>query len=235
MIIVCSCLAALCVIFNLIFCFFRAKKATVFTLALKTIASVCFILCAIFAIFEAGKMQIGLLVLCGLIFGLIGDIILDLKVMHPEEGDQFFTFGTISFAIGHLFYLAATCLYAIEVIPDQVLWCALASLGVAVLLTLLTLLASKKMGLKFGKHLPLVAIYSLILSFMMSFSVAIAIFNPIFWIFAAGMIVFLLSDLVLSNQYFGAFSSPIWIYVNHTLYYIAQAMLAFSLIYIAIL
>ncbi len=222
---------AFSIIFCIVFCVFRAKKATVWSLGLKTLASICFILCGIYSIGLNGSNPISLLILAGLIMGLIGDIILDLKIMYPQQSDNYFIVGTTSFAVGHIFYFVAGLMYFNEVSTHNLLWYLLASVGVAALLTGIIILVSRKMGMNFGKVFGLVVTYSFILTFMVAFSAAIAIFNPMFWIFAAGMIVFFLSDLVLSMQYFGGRSEKIFIYINHILYYIAQVMLAFFILF----
>ncbi len=223
---------ALSIVFCIIFCIFRAQKADVFTLALKSISSIFFVLCGIFAINYVSSSIFNLFIITGLVFGLVGDIILDLKVMYNENSDQYFVFGTCSFMIGHFFYFASALIYNIDVLPTHTIWNILASLGVSILLTLVILLSSKKLNMDFGKMKWLVAVYSFVLTFMVAFSISIAIFNPIFWVFASGMIVFFLSDLVLSMQYFGNRTEKVWIYVNHILYYVAQVMLALCVLFI---
>ncbi len=225
-------LGAISIIFAIIFCVFRAKQANVFSLMLKTISSICFILCGLLAIQFVGSSTINLLIIAGLVLGLIGDIVLDLKVMYNNESDSYFLFGTLAFVVGHIFYFTATLLHNINILPANVGWNILASFGVAILLSTIILLSSKKMKMNFGKFTWLVSLYSLILTFMTAFSISIAIFSPMFWIFASGMIAFLLSDLVLSMQYFGGRNEKILIYVNHILYYIAQVLLAISILFI---
>ncbi|MGN1201262.1 MAG: lysoplasmalogenase family protein [Candidatus Caccovivens sp.] len=219
-------------IFCLLFCWFRTKTANVYSLVLKTMSSICFILCAVFAVKTVGSSSVNLLIVTGLVMGLIGDILLDLKIMYPQDDRQYFVAGTTSFAIGHLFYFMAVCLYTNAVLPANLGWNILASVGVAILLTLAIILPSGKLGLNFGKNIYMVVMYSFVLTFMMSISVAVAIFNPTFWIFAVGMILFFASDLVLSLQYFGGKSAKVWVWVNHILYYMAQIMLAVSILYL---
>lgn len=226
--------AAFSLIFCLLFCWVRTTKPSVFSLCLKTISSVCFILCGIFAIKTVGESSINLLIIAGLVMGLIGDIVLDLKIMYPQEGNHYFIAGTSSFMIGHFFYFISVLLYNSNILPSHLLWNILASVGAAIIFTILTLLSSKKMGLNYGKMIYLVIAYCLILTFMTAFSISIAIFNPVFWIFAAGMILFLASDLVLSMQYFGNASGKVFVYINHILYYLAQICLAVSILFIAI-
>lgn len=225
---------AFSLIFCILFCVFRASKATVYSLCLKTISSVCFILCGIFAIKSVGDSSVNLLIIAGLVMGLIGDIVLDLKIMYPEQSNQYFVAGTTSFAIGHFFYFIAVVLFNSTILPAHLLWNILAALGFAIIMTVVTLLMSKKMGLDFGKMTYIVAIYCFVLNFMVGFSIAIAIFVPIFWIFAAGMILFLASDLVLSMQYFGNATAKSLIYVNHILYYLAQILIAVSILFVVI-
>ncbi len=223
-------LAICSLIFCTTFCVVRTKKMGVWSLMLKGISSICFVLCGLFATSSVGSFSVNLLIVAGLVLGLVGDVLLDLKVMYPQQSNQYFVAGTACFAVGHIFYFASAALFCNQSL--HLGWNILASVGVAVLLTLVILFASKKMGMNFGKMLPIVLTYSFILTFMMAFSVAIAIFSPMFWIFAAGMICFFLSDLVLSMQYFGARQEKVWVFVNHFLYYIAQCLLAISILYL---
>lgn len=230
-----SCIfGGLSLIFSVLFCFFRTSKTGVYSLCLKTIASACFILCGIFAIEEVGNSTTNLLIIAGLVMGLIGDILLDLKIMYPEQNNAYFLAGTTVFAIGHFFYFLSALIYNISVLPANILWNVIASIGVAVFLTILIFLMSKKMGLNFGKMIYVVIAYSLVLTFMTAFSISIAIFSPIYWIFAAGMILFLASDLVLSMQYFGNATAKVYVYINHILYYLAQICIAISILFVAI-
>lgn len=223
--------AVLSMIFCIIFCVFRSQKATFYSLSLKTLASLCFIFSGIIALKLNGFSTIGILILVGLICGLAGDIILDLKVMYPEKNDALFLSGTASFAVGHVFYFVATLLINLESNQASVAWAIPVALVLAVLMTLVILFSSKKMGMDFGKVKWAVIGYSIILTFMFFYSVFVAIYNPIFWIFAAGMLVFLFSDLILSMQYFGGKDQKIFIYINHIAYYLAQIMFALFMLF----
>ena len=200
--------------------------------SLKTTASICFVLSAVFALNSTSSSGFGLLILTGLVLGLVGDILLDLKIMYTEQSQEYFFAGTISFALGHFFYFMACLLFGKITLPTNILWNILISVGVSAILTLAIMLSSKKMGLNFGKSLSIVIVYSVILTFMVAFSVSIAIFAPVFWIVAIGMILFFLSDLVLSMQYFGNKGQKVWIWINHILYYLAQILLALSILFL---
>ena len=224
---------ALSLVLCIVFCIFRSKKASVGSLALKTAASLAFVLCGLFGINATASNTATLLIIAGLVFGLVGDIVLDLKIMYPTQSNHYFVTGTSAFAIGHIFYFVATLLLNKVELPSHLLANILISLGVAVVLTLAIMLPSKKLGLNFGSMLWVCAGYSLMLTFMMAFAISIAIYIPIFWIFAAGMILFFLSDLVLSMQYFGGKTQKSLIYINHILYYLAQICIAISIFYIS--
>ena len=208
------------------FCVLRAQKATGFSLTLKILSSLSFIFAGIIALKVVGFSTIGILILVGLIFGLAGDILLELKIIYPEKNDAYFLSGTASFAVGHVFYFTAVLLYILNINASMLAWAIPVALVLAGVMTLAIMLSSKKMNMDFGKVKWAVITYSIILSFMFFFSVFVAIYSPIFWIFAGGMFIFLLSDLVLSMQYFGRRDEKIFIYINHILYYLAQCMFA---------
>ncbi|MDE6583108.1 MAG: lysoplasmalogenase, partial [Clostridia bacterium] len=224
-------LAGFSLVFCVLFCWFRAKEANVYSLLLKIISSVCFILSGIFAVISTKDLSISLYIVVGLVFGLVGDILLDLKIMYPQDDQQYFNAGTVAFMFGHIFYFLATInfnyLNAQQIFP----WNLLISISVAVLITLAIMLLSKPLKINFGKSLIISAIYCFVLSLMLCYSISVAIYLPIFWIFAGGMFMFFVSDLVLSMQYFGGKTSKVLIYVNHITYYIAQIMLAISILF----
>lgn len=213
-----------------VFCCFRAKKATILTLALKTLSSVFFVLSGLMAIYALGASHISLLlIIAGLVLGLIGDIILDLKIMYPQQSDGYFVTGTMSFALGHICYFFSVMEINRGLMPDKLGWNLLIALAVAIIATGAILLLSKPLKLNFGKNLWAVIVYSLLLTFMVGFSITLACYFPIFWVLASGMILFFLSDLVLSTQYFGGKDQKWLIFLNHILYYSAQCLIAISI------
>lgn len=224
--------AVLCIVITLLFCWLRSTKATFYSLTLKILASLCFIFSAIIALSLIGfDSVVGIMILVGMICGLAGDILLDLKVMYPQKNDVLFLTGTLSFAIGHVFYFVALLLTNLQVGAISLAWAIPVSLVLAVAFALGIQLASKKMNMEFGKVRWAVIIYSIILAFMFFYSVCVAILVPMVWIFAGGMLLFLLSDLILSMQYFGGKTQVLFIYINHVLYYLAQIMFALFILF----
>ena len=225
-------LAGFSLVFCVLFCWFRAKEANVYSLVLKIMSSLCFILSGIFAVITTKDLSISLYIVVGLVFGLIGDILLDLKIMYPQDDQQYFNAGTVVFMFGHIFYFLATFNYNYLNVQNIFPWNLLIAIGCAAVITLAVMLLSKPLKINFGKNLIISTIYCFVLSLMLCYSISVAIYLPIFWIVAAGMFMFFVSDLVLSMQYFGGKISKVWIYVNPITYYIAQIMLAISILFI---
>lgn len=201
----------------------RVIKGGVPGVLAKTVASLFFIgLGVVAAIVSPAAEKWMLLIIFGLVFGLVGDIVLDLKVVYPESNDLYLNGGMISFGIGHILYFIAVLM-----IITFNLSVLLVSLAIALPLAALIMLAGKPMKLNFGKFIVHASLYAFILVFMSVYTVALCIHGDSIPLMAAGMILFLLSDLVLSPMYFGDKAhDKVFIIVNHALYYAAQICIA---------
>jgi len=88
------------------------------------------------------------------------------------------------------------------------------------------------MNLNFGKFLWQTVGYTFILSFMTVYTLMLAIKGMSFIPFI-GLLLFFLSDIVLSFQYFGGkIADKKLIVINHALYYLAQITLVFYIMFI---
>ena len=192
----------------------RTKRGGVRALLLKAFTSVMFVACGAVGAVEAagsGNSHFALMVLMGLVFGLMGDIWLDLKWVYQEDNDTYTFAGFGSFIIGHLMFITAVILkYANN--SKLIYICLLYTSDAAVF-------------------------YTFIVSFMAFLCGGLALMND-FKIFSlnmmfAGGIFFALSDLILSGTYFGVGKRrPIDIITNHGTYYAAQFLIASSLIFL---
>lgn len=212
----------------------RTLKGGILGLMLKILASFAFVSTAVVGIilsFATGNIKIAMgLIVIGLLLGMIGDIVLDLKVIYEGNDKWYLNSGMLSFSIGHGFYFAAFSLIALEN-GGKLLLPILIGAGASLVLSTLTMLSGKPLKLNFGKFLFQAAGYSFILNFMVVFSLVLAIMGTLNWLVFVGLLIFLLSDLVLSTQYFGGklHSKPL-IAINHLLYYAAQLIIvAFAL------
>ena len=73
---------------------------------LKSVVSVLFITVAVLGWYLSNKGILGIFVIIGLTFGLLGDIWLDLKYVFRDYDDAFTYAGFVSFGIGHILYIA---------------------------------------------------------------------------------------------------------------------------------
>lgn len=213
----------ICVILSAFFITVRVCKGGVYGLLTKTLASLGFVICGLVAYNWGATMQFnaGMFIVIGLVFGMIGDILLDLKVIYPDDQQTYLNYGMLSFGLGHVAYLVALTILVVNSANVMLIW--IVSIIVSAIMSPLTMLASKKMGLDFGKSYTQSLLYSFILIFATVYAIICAFYVHIIAIFACALVLFLASDLVLSIMYFGnKQSDKKLIIINHALYYIAQ-------------
>lgn len=225
-------LISVCAVLAIIFTIVRAKFGGEIALLLKTLASFALVASAFVGIalldLNSGQKLIASLIGIGLLLGMIGDILLDLKVIYDND-KIYLNSGMLSFGLGHLCYFSAFSLLANSNNTDLMMP-ILVSIGASIVLTVVIMIASKGMKLDFGKYLIQTISYSFILSFMMIYTLILAITGGVGWIVFIGMLLFFLSDVVLSQQYFGGkLQNKLLIVVNHILYYSAQILILASL------
>lgn len=225
-------LISVCAVLAIIFTIVRAKFGGEIALLLKTLASFALVASAFVGIalldLNSDQKLIASLIGIGLLLGMIGDILLDLKVIYDND-KIYLNSGMLSFGLGHLCYFSAFSLLANSNNTDLMMP-ILVSIGASIVLTVVIMIASKGMKLDFGKYLIQTISYSFILSFMMIYTLILTITGGVGWIVFIGMLLFFLSDVVLSQQYFGGkLQNKLLIVVNHILYYSAQILILASL------
>lgn len=218
-------LIAVCSILAIVFIAVRTLKGGHIAFVLKTIASLGFVISAVIGLgLTQANSWASILIVIGLIMGMIGDIVLDLKVIYPDSDRTYLNMGMTSFFLGHACYIGAFTILAGN---TNLLMPLLVAGGSAIILTFFTTFSGKKMmGLGFGNYIIQTIGYTYILNFALVYTIVLAIVGGGLWLTAIGLALFLLSDIVLSFQYFGGkISSKPHIAINHTLYYAAQIVL----------
>ncbi|MGN0468915.1 MAG: lysoplasmalogenase [Acutalibacteraceae bacterium] len=195
---------------------------------LKNITSVFFVMTAAIGIFKnPTQWQYGIFILIGLVFGMLGDIYLDLKWVYPDDMKSYLNSGFIFFGFGHLFYIPAIFLTAGLGPKDMII-----PLVAGVVIAVGNLLLEKPMKQDFGEFRFIVTVYGFILAFMAA-SAVVAAFKTgetAFIVYAIGAVSFMLSDLILSPMYFAkGKNTPINFILNHVTYYVGQYMIALSI------
>lgn len=215
-----------------VFLSMRVKKATAKACFVKAITSILFILSWLIILMNKLTAS-GLLLGLGLIFGMLGDIWLDLKFCYPQDDDFFTKAGFGSFALGHFAYIAYILMAKNGKFNILSVICAL---GVALIAALAVYFGEGIMKLKYGNLKLISTLYGALLFFMTAFSIFTSIFSGInenkhLFTMGIGGILFIISDLILSGTYFGENKKrPVDIITNHVAYYVAQFIIAGSLI-----
>ena len=164
----------------------------------------------------------------GLMFGLLGDIWLDLKYIYTQDTD-FWTFaGFFSFMIGHVFYVVAM-VRQFGFHPLALVGCVIAVAGAFAFIYL----TEKPMKMHYGKFKFITALYGGFLFVMFVYGLNMAVLgdhgNWGLILLCIGGLFFIISDLILSGTYFGEGKNrPVDVITNHVTYYIAQYCIASS-------
>ncbi|MCM1363769.1 MAG: lysoplasmalogenase [Faecalibacterium sp.] len=224
------------VVFGLIFLIIfivRCKdKRSVSGVYTKNSTSMMFLLTAVMACYQnPAQWKYGLFITVGLVFGMLGDIYLDLKWVYPDDMKKYLEYGFICFGFGHMFYIPAIA-KAAQLTIVQIIIAAVIGIVVAVG----NLLLEKPMKQKFGEFKLIVSLYSFILATMVATAVisAIVTAQAAFIILAVGAILFIISDLILSPMYFGeGKNTPLNFILNHVTYYAGQFLIALSIYFMA--
>ena len=139
-----------------VFIIVRTLKGGLAGLILKTLASFAFVSTSIVALIvstASGNIKIAMgLIAIGLLLGMIGDIVLDLKVIYEGNDKWYLNSGMLSFSLGHGFYFAAFSLIALEN-GGKLLLPIIIGVVSALVLTIITMLSGKPLKLNFGKFL----------------------------------------------------------------------------------
>lgn len=224
--------SAICFIFSII----RGFKQNILTLCLKILSSISVVFLGIIICYKQAGVgfftKYSIYLLLGMLFGLIGDVVLDLKIMYKEDGDKYLIAGFLSFAIGHVFY-AMAIFKNLKMIstPNLTLW-GLLLVFPAALVCFLTLVSCKLMKADFGNNKLATTLYTLVLCYMMCLGVYTFISDKNMLIMMIGILSFAASDVVLSQIYFvpGKDNNKFFIIVNHLLYYAGQIMIMLSML-----
>ncbi len=223
------------VLFFLVFISKRTAKVTLQVAFVKAIASVCFISTTLFAMVENESCPkiVGALVAIGGVWGLLGDIALDLKYVFKKYEKEYLCAGFSSFGIGHIFYISA-----LYINFGFNLKAFIGAICAGLVCVAIVFIAQPLMKLNYRGFKKITTAYMFILGYVYGLSSGYAIFDfsiPAL-LFTIGFILFLASDIFLSGLYFGTTekkqTSRPAIVLNHILYYSAQFVIAVTLLYI---
>lgn len=208
----CLCLAA-------VFLWQESKKNYVPAVILKGLASACFVLMGLLL---AGDARMARLILVGLLLGCIADVLLNLRFVFEKKGQLIFLVGIAVFLSGHILYLIA-------ILQGTKHWWISLIVG-AVLTALLMMWIFKRITAKKAfKIFGVVYIGAIMLLNCVAVGNLIAAPSAFTALFAAGSLLFLISDIVLILNTFGKETRQSLRVTNISLYYVGQLLIALSL------
>lgn len=214
-----------------VFLVLRVQRGGIAALYAKAVASLCFIATAIAATNENRLfLDFGSWMTFGLVFGLLGDVWLDLKWIYLQDKDSYLYSGFIFFLLGHVCFV--TAVFKVGPYTPASLIVAFAA---ALVIALVAILMEKPLKMHYGKFKWIVFLYSFMLALTMTMSMTLAVitgFEKMWTVMSVGGLLFLLSDLVLSGMYFGEGKNTSFnVVLNHTLYYAAQFIMAATVLF----
>lgn len=220
------------VVVSFVFCYQRRLGFSVNNLIFKSVSSLCYLLTAVFALIgNSAAFTYGSLIIMGGALGLVGDILLDLKGIYKQHEKIYLKGGFIFFLVGHIFYTIAVA-YSVR----MKWYLFVGAIIVSAILGFLTVQMANVMKVHYGAYRKIVAVYCSFLAMTMVTSI-IAVFVTDFQkgyvLMAIGSVLFLLSDAVLSNTFFGRGKDKRHhLFINHFLYYAGQYLISASVLFV---
>lgn len=216
-------LVPLCLALAAIFLYQESRKKYVLAVVLKGLASLCFVILGLLA---SPGTHLANLCVWGLVLGCVADVMLNLRYVFKEKGQLIFLVGILVFLSGHVMYLAA-------ILPLSPSWILCFAIG-AVLTALLMIWIFKRISAKMAfKIFGVFYLGAIVILNCVAIGNLFAGFSAFTGLFAAGALFFLVSDIVLILNTFGAETKQSLRVTNITLYYIGQLLIATSLLFAA--
>lgn len=212
----------LCLVLAGLFIMEENKEKYVAAVVLKGLASLCFVVVGVMA---GDGSHLAKLVLAGLILGCIADVLLNLRWVFKEKGKLIFLVGILVFLSGHIVYLAA-------ILPMAKSWVICFVIGIILTAGLMKWIFTKITAEKAFKIFGVFYIGAIVLMNCVAISNLITGPSAFTALFAAGAVLFLISDIVLILNTFGPESKFSLRITNLSLYYLGQLLIALSLLYL---
>ena len=211
----CLCLAA-------VFLWQESKKNYVPAVILKGLASACFVLLGFLL---KGGSRTASLIVTGLLLGCVADVLLNLRYVFEKKGQLVFLVGILVFLSGHVLYLAA-------ILPGAKHWLPCVLAGVILTALLMWWIFQRITAKKAFKIFGVVYIGAIMLLNAVAIGNLIAAPSAFTALFAAGSVLFLVSDIVLILNTFGKQTKQNLRVANISLYYLGQLLIALSLLFL---
>lgn len=218
----CYALIPVCLCLMAVFLVKESRKEYVPAVILKGLASACFVALG-FLLSDGSKTA--QLITTGLLLGAIADVLLNLRLVLPEKGQPIFLIGILVFLSGHILYLIA-------VMRGAAHWWICVIAGIILTALLMTWIFKQITAKKAFKIFGVVYIGAIVLLNFVAIGNLIVSPSAFTAVFAAGAILFLVSDIVLILNTFGKETKQSLRVTNISLYYAGQILIALSLLFL---
>ena len=217
-------LMAVCTFFVTLFlkAFYHKKFKS--ALIYKGLASLCFIVVGAINFFTTEFSFVTLIIFVGLCWGIIGDEIIAVCQIHSKHDTLFFLSGGACFIVGHVLYILAMFLLG----EPNVIALVISFLAIIVL----CVLYERRRKFLVGKMKNSLMLYISIVIFFSAIGIATFIRRGTMGsaLFALGGALFTISDNILFAFKFGARPRYYQNVALHIAYYLAQFMIAWSIV-----
>lgn len=218
------CYCILGIILQAMFITVEHKKKYLPAVLLKGLASACFVELGILTSKLSLDERFAHFIVIGLMLGMGGDILLNLRFLFKKKGMIVFLVGILVFLSGHVMYL-------VSLLPNcQNVWLGI---GIGVVLTALILawIFSKITAKPAFKIFGVFYIGAIVIMTVIAVMNCITLQTVSSLIFVIGAFLFLASDIVLILNTFGGKEKFSLRITNLSLYYIGQLCIALSLVF----
>lgn len=188
----------------------------------KGLASLMFVIIGMLGYMNVTSDSLGKMIAAGLVFGLIGDVLLNLRFVVKKNGQKVFLLGILSFLIGHILYLCA-------LIPISVNTGVCVIIG-AILAAALLAYIFKTMEVKTAfKIFGVFYLGAVIIMTVIAIGIALSTGGTHDLLYAIGAVLFTASDIILIFNTFSGVTKFSLRITNLSLYYAGQLLIAGSL------
>lgn len=215
-------LAYVGLLIQILFIYIEQQKKYVPAVALKGTASLFFVVLGFLGLSIATLPTFAKIVVAGLVFGLLGDVCLNLRFVMEKAGQKVFLAGIAAFLVGHILYLVALIPLAAKV------WVWLIS-GVLVAAALLYWILTSVEAEKAFKAFGVVYIGAVVLMTAVSIGVFVTRHTSGSLLYMVGAVLFTLSDIILIFNTFTKDGKAWMRPANLLLYYLGQLLIALSI------
>lgn len=215
-------LIPLCLMLAGVFLWRESMKNYGQAVCLKCLASLCFVILGVLC---SPGTHTARLIVVGLALGCIADVLLNLRYVFTKKGQLVFLVGILIFLSGHILYLAAV----LPMCSNRMICIVV---GIALTALLMIWIFRRITAKPAFKIFGVFYIGAIMLLNCIALGNLISSPSAFTAVFATGAVFFLISDIVLILNTFGARTRQSLRITNIGLYYIGQLLIAVSLLFL---